>query len=93
MANEAKQPVNIWLHEPVPYIVRVRVVVDPDRPPEVVVQRLVAYSVIEAVYQAIVMTTGLVDIEAHKIHVEDIRPDLPAYMLQVMEQAVTRASR
>lgn len=68
----------IWSHRPLPYIVRVRVTLTDDSVPTVCEERVVAYSIMEAIVQA-VARTGWMGVDDTRYRVEDIAPDLVAY--------------
>ena len=70
-------------HRPLPYYVRLRCVIDEDRPAEILEFReMWAYSVTEALMQAILEAGGETPSAIGKdkrITLESIRPDLEAY--------------
>ena len=66
------------VHAPLPYLVRVRVVVDDDRPPEMRTIALTAYSMLEAMLQASLEAGGS-GANDPRVTVEQIMPDLVAY--------------
>ena len=76
-----------WTHDPFPYIVRLRITLDDDAAPETVERQVTAYSVFEAVVQAVMEATGGSAFDDSKIQVESISPDLPAYAQLLVSQA------
>jgi hypothetical protein len=76
----AQQHGALLTHIPLPYVVRVRVAVDDDAPPECREYRVVAYSVVEAMIQVSLQLTSAMDLSASmQIRVEHIAPDTGAY--------------
>ena len=69
---------DIWIHHPLPYIIVARVVVSDDMAPESHVVSVVAYSALEAMFQA-TMRLGGSGIGDAKVKIESIEPDLVAF--------------
>lgn len=69
---------SIWVHEPLPYTVRVRSILDADAPPVIREFKITAYSAFEAWVQAVVEAggSGLEDMR-HKV--EHITPDVTTF--------------
>ena len=65
-------------HEPLPYVVRLRVSAGDDAQPVVHEHRAPAYSAMDAVVQAFFSATGRAPDDG-KVVVEDVRPDINAY--------------
>lgn len=72
-----------YAHEPLPYVVRVRTTLGEDSVPDVQERHVTAYSLYEAMFQAVVEATGTAP-DAAKYVVEHIGPDLPAYTAAVV---------
>lgn len=70
-------------HEPLPYVVTVRVALDDDHAPELRQIKLVAYSVIEAMVQASIIAGGSIGHEDARVKVERIDADVEAYHAQI----------
>lgn len=70
---------SVWTHEPLPYVVVLRMVVDEDRPGESRECHVVAYSLLEAAMQAIYELDGKASPDGTKYKVERIGPDASAY--------------
>ena len=66
-------------HQPLPYVVKVRVTSSEDSAPQVREFRMFAYSAYEALLQAMFEAGGQ-SIDDVKVKLEEIRPDLPAYL-------------
>lgn len=73
-----KEPSNVLVHMPLPYLVTARVVVSEDAAPERHVVKLNAYGVLEAVLQASYQLGGS-GFEDSKVKIESIEPDIPAF--------------
>lgn len=76
--DRSKDSGGMFTHAPLPYIVRIRVVVDDDATPESREFKLTAYSVLEAMMQALYQAGGTA-IDGVNYKVEDIRPDIAEY--------------
>lgn len=73
---ESKKDSNMWVHHPLPYVIRARVMVNDDTPQEQRELRPVyAYSIIEAMFQACILLGGT-GMEDAKIKIDYIGPDL-----------------
>lgn len=83
MSDEKARTGSALIHEPLPYIVRLRVAVDEDSAPTVKVFRVTAYSIVEAMAQAMISAEATtVDLGAHvQFRVEDVVPDISRYLL------------
>lgn len=68
-----------WTHEPLPYRVVLRAALKSDDAPTRFEKRVVAYSVVEAIFQALIETTGNAPGDA-KYDVEVVEPDMMAYL-------------
>lgn len=92
MADEPKTGGDIHMHAPLPYRVVLRASVSDDSAPERFEKRVVAYSLMEAMMQAIMEATGAAP-ETGKYQVESIAPDVPAWRemtAEALRQAVKR---
>jgi hypothetical protein len=80
---------NTTTHDPLPYVVRLRIAMTDDAVPEVRELHVTAYSIHEAWMQAVLEATGsgVVDIATTKVQVEFIGPDEPAYWLKMLGNA------
>ncbi len=90
MADSSNRGDSIFIHEPLPYVVRVRSVLSEDEPPEVRTFRMFAYSVLEAVIQATFMAGGN-GLEDARHRIEAIEPDLAEYIRFVTARALEAA--
>lgn len=79
---------NMWVHEPLPYTVRLREMLTEDSAPAVKEYKVIAYSVFEAGVQAI-MQAGGVGIDDMKFKLEHITPDVPHYTALLAAQLFT----
>ena len=68
-------------HAPVPYFVSLRIGADADSAPQRHVARVVAYSLLEAVAQAMIEVTAKTGLIEPVLRVEDVRPDMLSYAL------------
>lgn len=86
--SESKPKHDIFTHEPLPYVVRLRETLagDDDAVPQIREERVTAYSVMEAMLQAIFLAGGT-GVEDSRYRVESIGLDLPAYIALVRETA------
>ena len=75
-----------FTHGPLPYIIRLRVSIDDDAPPQIREFHITAYSVIEAVFQAI-FEAGGTELNDAKTMVDSVRPDEPAFYALVHRTA------
>ena len=73
-----KPPSDFGTHYPLPYVVRLRMVLGEDAVPQTIEVRVTAYSLMEAVLSAIMQSTGKADGVDYKI--DNVAPDLPAYL-------------
>lgn len=85
--SEASKPNDVFIHRPLPYIVVLRGAVSDDHPPSRIERRVVAYSVFEAMMQALLEAAGVAP-DSTKWQVDSIGPDLPAYLMQALEQVL-----
>ena len=87
MSESGKAPSgDTWAHRPLPYVVRLRISADDDKPSVQFECRGVAYSLMEAMVQATVAATGQAAIDNQKIAVEQLEPDLDAYLVMLCEE-------
>lgn len=77
--SDQKPQESIFVHEPLPYIVRLRSTLSDDAVPETREFPVLAYGIFEAWMQAI-LEAGGTGIEDARHQVESISPDLPAYL-------------
>ena len=77
-------------HAPLPYVVVLRAAVSEDGPVERFEQHVVAYSIYEAMWAAIVEATGSAVIERKRCTIESVRPDMAAYAALVLQRAMAR---
>ena len=82
---------SMWAHEPLPYVVRLRVTASDDAVPMVVEHRCVAYSTFEAVMQALMVTSGRPSAEESNIRVESVAPDVARWLADQMVARVALA--
>lgn len=82
-----------YVHEPLPYIVMVRATVNQDAAPERFEKRVMAYSAYEAIYAAIMEVSGSASDATKQCHVESVRPDVSAYLLLRLQQALAEKER
>ena len=75
---------NSSVHDPLPYIVRVRLYTHEDAPPSVQEVRVNAYSLLEAVGQAMFEVTGASAVDEGKAKIEFIGPDVPEYWRRML---------
>jgi len=76
MSDEPKKDSNMWMHHPLPYVIRARVMVSDDTPQEQhMLHKIYAYSIIEAMFQACILLGGT-GMEDAKIKIDAIGPDL-----------------
>ena len=80
-------PGDIWIHHPLPYIVYARVIVSEDMASEAHAVRLLAYSSLEAMFQAS-MQLGASGIDDASVKVERVEPDITAFASMIV--AATR---
>ena len=81
MSEPSKAPSgDTWAHRPLPYVVRLRVSTDDDKPSVRYEHRCLAYSLLEALIQASVAATGQATIDNQKVAVERLEPDWEAYL-------------
>lgn len=78
-------------HEPLPYVVTLRVMLHDDGPAQRVEWRGYAYSVTEAMLQAMFEHVGLVGANDEHIKVERITPDLTEYVAYVTRTEIEKA--
>lgn len=76
-------------HDPLPYLVRLRVALTDDAVPEIQEIRVVAYSLSEAMMQAFIAVTGNGVIDS-KVRVESIAPDEPEYWTRMLGNTIAR---
>lgn len=81
-----KPQTDTFVHEPLPYLVTARIVLDDDQPPETRTVPLVAYSLLEAMVQASLLLGGGPGMNDAKVRIERIEPDIAAY-LQMRQEA------
>lgn len=86
MADE-KARESMFTHEPLPYVVRLRETMGDDTMPVSHEERLVAYSVYEAMMQAIFQAGGHAPSET-RFTIESIEPDVPAYYAMLAARVV-----
>lgn len=72
-------------HRPLPYYVRLRLAKSEDETPTLHEWRGTAYSLFEAMLQAMMVATGKTDPEQQSLKVEAIEPDVAAYLRMVLE--------
>lgn len=75
----------IWVHDPLPYIVRLRETLNEDSVPTVNEYRVVAYSIFEAMVQATTRAGGR-GIDDIRYKIEDIYPDLEEYFRMITDR-------
>jgi hypothetical protein len=94
MADEDRKAMgDMWTHQPLPYVVRLRITADEDSAPRVQEFKVTAYSIIEAMMQANFLAGGS-GIDGEKYKVEEITPDMPAYLAMfVANQALAAKVR
>lgn len=78
---------NTTTHDPLPYVVRLRVTHGDDAPPETREIKTVAYSALEAVMQAHMEAAGSSVIDESRVVVEWIGPDEPDYWLRMLQNS------
>jgi len=76
-----------FTHEPLPYVVRLRVVLSQDSIPEIREYKIVAYSIMEAMLSALFQAGGT-EIDGVKYAVEDIQPDIPEYFSMIIKRLI-----
>ena len=79
-------------HSPMPYVVKLRVALSDDAAPEVVEWRGYAYSVIEAVMQAMLEHGGKTGGNDERMKVESIMPDIPEYLAFITRAIADKAT-
>lgn len=79
MSDHNKPADSVFVHEPLPYVVRLRSTLTDDAVPEVRDFHVLAYGVFEAAMQA-VMEAGGLGLEDARHRVESVSADLPAYI-------------
>lgn len=90
--DERKAMGDTWTHQPLPYVVRLRITADEDSAPRVEEFRVTAYSIIEAMMQANFLAGGSgVSGESDKYKVEEIMPDMPAYLAMFVANSALAA--
>ena len=82
MSNDPKPPSDFMTHPPLPYVVVLREIPmgSDDAVPVLHQQHVMAYSVLEALLQANIVS-GASGLDDSRFKVETIEPDLPAYAL------------
>jgi hypothetical protein len=80
-------------HDPLPYLVRLRISLTDDAVPEIREFKVVGYSLMEATMQAFFEATGSSVIDDAKIKVEFVGPDEPAYWQKMLGNMLNRALR
>jgi hypothetical protein len=78
-------------HDPLPYIIRLRITIDEDQPSEVREFKVTAYSLMEALFQANFEAMGSSIIDNAKVKVEFIAPHEEEYWRRTMGSAVATA--
>jgi hypothetical protein len=83
---------NANTHDPLPYLVRLRIALTDDAVPEIREVKVTAYSLSEAWMQAFFEITGngMVDPANTKVQIEFIGPDEPAYWIKMLGNAFLR---
>lgn len=74
------RPDDLMVHMPLPYVVRLRVAHSDDAKPETVTERVVAYSILDAMMQASLRVRGMSGLAEGQAVVEDITPDTEAWL-------------
>lgn len=89
MSKESeKSSGDLFVHYPLPYLVRVRIVTDEDRPPEQRTIAVLAYSVFEAMMQANLEAGGSGE-NNERVQVEHLAPDLLEYQRMLASAQVS----
>ena len=78
---------DMWVHQPLPYIIVARVVVSEDMASEQHIIRTIAYSALEAMFQVTIQFGGA-GVDDAKVKIEHIEPDLAAFASMIV--AATR---
>ena len=78
MPDEQKSG-DAFTHQPLPYIVRIRIIQNDDVVPEIQEFHIVAYSIIEAMIAGCFQAGGR-GLEDSRLKVEDIKPDIVEYL-------------
>ena len=82
------------IHSPLPYCVHLKFSLDDDDVPQLRVVDVTAYSVIEAVMQAIVKETGAVpEAGGAKVTVTDVHPNHKAYAEMLVAEIAARRAK
>lgn len=92
MSDEKKPTEPRLVHEPLPYVVRLRSTLTDDEIPQEREFHVVAYDVIESVIQA-VMEAGGMGLEDQRHHVVSVSADLPAYVRMVSARLLEKVGR
>jgi hypothetical protein len=80
---------SIWVHEPLPYIVRVRSTLTDDASPTTREFNVIAYSVMEAYMQAVIEAGGIgLDDMKHKV--ESVWPSVAHFKAWVLAAAFSK---
>lgn len=79
---------DVMTHEPLPYrvVVREKIAGDDDAVPIAHEWRGPAYSVLEAMLQGMIAAGGRGDVDESRFTVEEIGPDMPAYLAMIAER-------
>lgn len=93
MGNDEKIPGRLGgdlnTHTPLPYVVRLKLVLDQDTPPQSADWNGWAYSLMEAILQALMEASGKSSGVTYTV--EYVRPDLPVFFLALASR-VTEAA-
>lgn len=79
---------SLYIHEPLPYLVRLKVVVSDDAIPETRECRIVAYSLMEAAFSALFQNGGS-EFDGVKYSIVSVEPDLIAYLKMKLKEGQT----
>lgn len=83
-----------WTHAPLPYRVVLRAAITQDGRPQRIERKVLAYSVAEAMIQAVMETTGEAPgLAEAKYEVEAIQPDLAAFYELMGERLLAEVKR
>ena len=76
-------------HAPLPYVVRLRFAEDEDKGAVPYEWRGAAYSLMEAVTQALFEASGSMDVKAESVRIEKVGPDIEGYA-DIIREMVAR---
>ncbi len=83
---------NLYAHAPLPYVVTVRVMISEDAPPQRIEHKVVAYSLYEAIFTAVIQSTGAASLNDARCVIESVAPDTMEWTRMKLMQVMSKAS-